>query len=273
MTIDTIVTDMDGTLLVSAGDAIHPHNKERLLEWQKDGKNLFLATGRLDLAILPFIHELKITKPVISCNGGLVRDFQTGEILFKSDLALETIESVLEVLRPLNANYHIYTTKRILGPSNSGKIAFFNEQNKVLPENEQVPITITKTPLDELADGEFPLKILVIEEDAEKRATIKEALRPFDLSVLASAKNLIDIMNPGIDKAHGLNYLAEHGYIDLAKTVSFGDNENDVGMLMLAKMGVAMQNGIPLALERADFITKTNDEGGLALFLEEHILG
>lgn len=270
--IDTIVTDMDGTLLLSAGDAIHPRNKERLLEWQKDGKNLFLATGRLDLAILPFIHELNITKPVISCNGGLVRDFSTGEILFKSDLALEMIERVLDTLRPLNVNYHLYTTKRILGPSNTGKIAFFNEQNKILPENEQVPITITDNPLSELQEGEFPLKILVIEKEATKREQIKETLSTFNLSVLASGANLIDIMNSGIDKAHGLNYLAENGYIDLDKTIAFGDNENDVGMLMLAKTGVAMQNGIPLALERADFVTKTNDEGGLALFLEQHVL-
>ncbi|EAH1308700.1 HAD hydrolase family protein, partial [Listeria monocytogenes] len=56
--IDTVITDMDGTLLVKKGDQIHPFNKEVLMEWQKKGKKLFLATGRLDLAILPFIHEL-----------------------------------------------------------------------------------------------------------------------------------------------------------------------------------------------------------------------
>ncbi|WP_167628759.1 HAD family hydrolase [Listeria valentina] len=270
--INTIVTDMDGTLLVTKGDQIEANNKAVLLDWQKAGKKLFLATGRLDLAILPFIHELKITLPVISCNGGLVRDFSTGEILYKSSLARETIEAVLAVLSELEVDYHIYTTERILGPSNTGKIAFFNEQNKQLPDNEQVPITLTKTPLEELSEGEFPLKILAVDEDENKRKKVKEALAEFDLSVMSSGKNLVDIMNKGIDKAHGLCYLAEHGYLDLSETAAFGDNENDVGMIELAKVGVAMGNGIELAREKADFITTDNDAGGLAQFVRSEIL-
>ncbi|EUJ32752.1 hypothetical protein MFLO_06594 [Listeria floridensis FSL S10-1187] len=270
--INTIVTDMDGTLLVTKGDAIEARNKALLHDWQNEGNKLFLATGRLDLAILPFIHELEITQPVISCNGGLVRDFTTGEILFKSDMSRETIAAVLEALAPFEADYHVYTTKRILGPSNSGKIAFFNEQNKVLPENEQVPITLTKTPLDVMENDEFPLKILVVEEDDTKRVKLKERLQEFDLSVMSSGKNLIDVMNKGIDKAHGLRYLAERGYLDLAETAAFGDNENDAGMIELAGIGVAMENGIQAAKEKADFITKTNDEGGLADFVRKEIL-
>ncbi|HFQ6573849.1 TPA: HAD hydrolase family protein [Listeria monocytogenes] len=230
--IDTVITDMDGTLLVKKGDQIHPLNKEVLMEWQKNGKKLFLATGRLDLAILPFIHELNIKTPVISCNGGLVRDFTTGEILYKSNIELDLIHTV----------------------------------------NEQVPITLTTDPFSVLREGEFPLKVLVIESDLEKRAEIKAALEGLPLSVLASASNLIDIMNEGIDKAKGLTYLAENGYINLDSTIAFGDNENDVGMIELAEIGVAMENGIPLALEKADKIAKHHDIGGLGLFMQEEIL-
>lgn len=270
--IDTVITDMDGTLLVKKGDQIHPLNKEVLMDWQQNGNKLFLATGRLDLAILPFIHELKIKTPVISCNGGLVRDFSTGEILYKSNIELDLIKTVLETLQPLGVNYHIYTTERIIGPTNTGKIAFFNELNKTLPEDEQVPITLTTDPFSVLRDGEFPLKVLVIESDETKRIAIKAALQGLPLSVLASASNLIDIMNEGIDKAKGLKYLAENGYINLDSTIAFGDNENDVGMIELAKIGVAMENGIPLALEKADKIAKHHDIGGLGLFMQEEIL-
>lgn len=270
--IDTVITDMDGTLLVKKGDQIHPLNKEVLMDWQQNGNKLFLATGRLDLAILPFIHELKIKTPVISCNGGLVRDFSTGEILYKSNIELDLIKTVLETLQPLGVNYHIYTTERIIGPTNTGKIAFFNELNKTLPEDEQVPITLTTDPFSVLRDGEFPLKVLVIESDETKQIAIKAALQGLPLSVLASASNLIDIMNEGIDKAKGLKYLAENGYINLDSTIAFGDNENDVGMIELAKIGVAMENGIPLALEKADKIAKHHDIGGLGLFMQEEIL-
>lgn len=43
--IDTVITDMDGTLLVKKGDQIHPLNKEVLMEWQKTEKNFSLQRG------------------------------------------------------------------------------------------------------------------------------------------------------------------------------------------------------------------------------------
>lgn len=43
--IDTVITDMDGTLLVKKGDQIHPLNKEVLMEWQKKGEKTFPCHG------------------------------------------------------------------------------------------------------------------------------------------------------------------------------------------------------------------------------------
>lgn len=271
--INTIVTDMDGTLLLKAGDAIHPLNKEVLGEWQAEGNRLFLATGRLDLAILKFIHELNITTPVISCNGGLIRDFTKNKILYKSDISLDLVKEVLATIHAQGLDFHIYTTERILGPSKSGKIAFFDKLNETLPENEQVPLTISADPLAELKEGEFPLKILVIEESKEKQAEIKEALSGLPLSVLSSASNLVDIMNKGIDKENGLRYLASQGYIDLTTTAAFGDNENDAGMLEASQIGVAVANAIPTTLERADEVTLDNESGGVGVYIQEKLLG
>ncbi|WP_163655837.1 HAD family hydrolase [Listeria sp. PSOL-1] len=262
---------MDGTLLVTAGDQIHPLNKKVFKNWQQAGKKIVLATGRLDLAILPFIHELEINMPVISCNGGLVRDFKTGAILYKSDIEVDKVARILEKLAEFNADYHVYTTERILGPSITGKIAFFTGQNRTLPENEQVPITITQTPLNELRENEYLLKILVVENNGEKREKIRTALASLDMSVLSSGANLIDIMNKGIDKAHGLRFLAEQGYLDLKTTISFGDNENDIAMLELTEIGVAMKNSIPLTLEKADKVADSNDNGGVGAFIQANL--
>lgn len=271
--INTVVTDMDGTLLLKAGDAIHPLNKEVLAKWSAAGNHLFLATGRLDLAILPFIHELAIQEPVISCNGGLIRDFKKNEILYKSDIDLDLVEKVLAIIHEQNLDYHIYTTERILGPSKTGKIAFFAKLNETLPENEKVPFTIAGDPLTELNEGEYPLKVLVIEENKAKQAAIKEALADLPLSVLSSAANLVDIMNEGIDKENGLRFLAKQGYLDLNTTVAFGDNENDAGMLEAAKIGVAVANAIPVTLERADEVTLDNENGGVGVYIQENLLG
>jgi hydroxymethylpyrimidine pyrophosphatase-like HAD family hydrolase len=43
-------------------------------------------------------------------------------------------------------------------------------------------------------------------------------------------------------------------------------------MLKLCGKGVAMQNAIPQVKEITSFITATNDEDGVAKFLEENLL-
>lgn len=265
---ETVVTDMDGTLLAKGGAEIQPLNKEVLLDWQKAGKKLVLATGRLDLAIMPFVHELDIKMPVISCNGALVRDFVNNEILMKSDISYDLLAQVIETVREYGVDYHVYTTERILGPTPTGKIAGFLKANKTLPENEQVPLTITDDVVGEIVQaGEFPLKVLVLSDEAETRQAVRDALEKLPLSVMSSGETLVDIMNVGIDKAHGLAFLDEAGWLDLETTIAFGDNENDIGMIELAKMGVAMENSIPETLAIADYIAGHHDTGGLGQFL------
>jgi hydroxymethylpyrimidine pyrophosphatase-like HAD family hydrolase len=65
---------------------------------------------------------------------------------------------------------------------------------------------------------------------------------------------------------------ASHLGINTAYIAAFGDDYNDVEMLEKCGVGVAMSNAIPEALAVADFIAASNDEDGVARWLEENIL-
>ncbi len=54
--------------------------------------------------------------------------------------------------------------------------------------------------------------------------------------------------------------------------VAFGDNHNDIGMLRLAGLGVAMGNAHDEVKAAADYITLSNAEEGVAVVIEEMIL-
>lgn len=66
------------------------------------------------------------------------------------------------------------------------------------------------------------------------------------------------------DKGGALIRLAARLGIDREATMSFGDGENDLSMIRMAGIGVAMENGEESVKAAADYITKTNNEAGVA---------
>lgn len=54
--------------------------------------------------------------------------------------------------------------------------------------------------------------------------------------------------------------------------IACGDGYNDLSMIQYAGLGVAMANAVPPVLEAADFVTKSNNEDGIAHVIEKFIL-
>ena len=69
-------------------------------------------------------------------------------------------------------------------------------------------------------------------------------------------------------KENAIEYLVKNLEIPLTEIVAFGDDFNDIGMLKLCGQGIAMGNAIPQVKEIADDITLSNNEDGVAKYLE-----
>ena len=63
--------------------------------------------------------------------------------------------------------------------------------------------------------------------------------------------------------------LCEKIGIDLADTIAFGDEQNDLSLIENAGLGVAMGNAVPELKKAADLITCTNQDDGLSVVLEQ----
>lgn len=77
----------------------------------------------------------------------------------------------------------------------------------------------------------------------------------------------IDLIQPGIHKAHGLAELGKILGIDLSEMCAFGDGGNDYEMLKEAGDGVAMANSAPQLLAIANHRTASNNEQGVLKYL------
>ena len=111
-----------------------------------------------------------------------------------------------------------------------------------------------------------PDYVAVIEEEYKK---------PFEneLSIYKSTPFFIEIMAQGIDKAASINRLVEYLGIKQEEVMAFGDGYNDLSMIEYAGLGVAMENAIDEVKIRANVVTLSHDNDGIAYILSQYIEG
>lgn len=93
-----------------------------------------------------------------------------------------------------------------------------------------------------------------------------------ELNCFRGDVNALEFTSCRTSKGEALKALASHLGLDRTQICAIGDNDNDISMLEFAGLGVAMGNAIESAKEKADFIIGSNDDEGVAEFLETYFL-
>lgn len=260
-----IALDLDGTL-TNHDKEVTPITRQALMKAQKDGAHIILASGRPTYGIAPIADHLEIDKYdgyVLSYNGGKIVNWQTKEEIYSNHLPNDVI--------PILYNYAKGKGHALLGYSGKEIITEMPDDEYVKEESRINKMQIRKVnnlmeslepnPTKLLMTGDPSLMIKAEEELSE--------LVGNKMDVFRSAPFFIELVPKGIDKAQSLNRLL--GLIGLTPNdmIAFGDGYNDLSMLKLAGIGVAMANAVPEVRAEADFITKSNEEDGVAFAIQK----
>ena len=89
------------------------------------------------------------------------------------------------------------------------------------------------------------------------------------LRVVQSQPHILEFLPLGVNKMVGLNHLLAHFGWQAAELMTFGDADNDYEMIRDAGDGVVMANGLDNIKKAADHLTKSNNEDGVAVYLEK----
>ena len=118
-------------------------------------------------------------------------------------------------------------------------------------------------------------KVSFIEEDIEvfKKLVNYVEVNYSDekITIQKSLSSYLEITHTNAKKSLGIEYVMKLKNIDRDSTVAFGDGENDISMLQSAGYSIVMGNASDKVKEHADFITKSNDEDGVAYVIEKII--
>ena len=104
-------------------------------------------------------------------------------------------------------------------------------------------------------------------------AILKKDFPDRNVNFCASDDLLTETSSTRASKGNGLRKLMQVLGIPKEAVLVFGDNGNDIDMFHAAGTSVAVGNALPEVQAEADFVCGTNDEDGVAKFLEEQMLG
>ncbi len=267
-----LVTDIDGTLLNNAKEITQP-TRQGIYDIIEKGVKFVIATGRVyPAAKWPYI-DLGIEGPIITCNGALIKDTKTGEIIYEKPLETSLARRVSDICSKYNTYFHYYTENTIHSEQYEFILKRFAELSKTATEEKRVPTELLKDYNEFLDRGLTLYKMGVYCDDSDASLRMMEEIMEIEgISCYKSLKNSFDIMAEGVNKGDAIAQLNKYYSILREETIASGDNENDIDMIEYAGLGVAMDNAVDAAKDIADFVTISNEEDGLLHVINKFIL-
>jgi Cof subfamily protein (haloacid dehalogenase superfamily) len=267
-----LALDLDGTVLNSE-HGIHADVKAAIIE-AKDICHVILVTGRHHTAARPYYEDLKLNTPAICCNGTYVYDYHNHKILAENSIAKENAKKFLAIANEYKMNLVLYVTHSMVY-SRCQPVDYMRNLEcwaNTFDVGRKPSIRKIDSFAAEIDEAEYVWKF-VIEGEAECIAEIEalDFVRE-NFSGERSWSNRVDFSNKGNAKGTRLSeYLEQHGFKP-KDVMAVGDNHNDISMIKLAGLGVAMQNADDKVKQAADVICETdNNQGGLARLIREQL--
>lgn len=283
-----IVTDMDGTLLNSK-DKISERNKAVLMECQKRGIKLILASGRSQYRLYPYAEELDMKKYdgyFIEVNGMAYRRLQTNDRVLIKRLNHEQIHEIYNELKKYEGEIQCYLDDTIYMsmtpwvfeqkkierealkldddyPWTGGAWSWLGDSRNGYPyihmiySADQLPMELNKITF--MREPEYVTSIM---EELCAKFPQYELVRPVPRAIEFSPK--------GITKGCCLEGLMKDENIAYDEVLVIGDGENDIDMFSKVKYSVAMGNAEAYVKAKAFDVTLSNDEDGLAAAIEKY---
>ncbi len=270
-----IALDLDGTLL-NSNKELTPGNVAALTRAAEAGYEIVPTTGRFYKAMPEAIRALSFIRYVIIINGAAIMDIQTGELIYQAEIPCHQAVEIMTMLDDLPVIYDCYMDNDAwMTGAFKEKVTEFvkNPHYVVLVRDMRHSVPELKAFLTER--GQDVQKMQFFVKDPELRLKMLNELpeRYENICTSSSVPENVEINQARANKGEALLALAAHLGLPRQNTISFGDGLNDLTMIEMAGVGIAMANAEQKVKEKADWITTSCDEDGVARGIEKFCFG
>lgn len=260
------VSDFDGTLLKSDG-TVDEQTIKIINAFKQRGGIFAICTGRMSTSIIPLCKQMGLNGYVITFNGAEICDIESGQKIFSSHVSNNACIKLLKYAEKNGYKIQVYPNDLLTVDKTC--LNYEKYANKC-----RVPLCEANEKLSELfkRNGYDSAKVLFYTDSKRKEKMLFEIneLLENKFQVINSNSEHIDVMAKDVSKGKTLLRLCDIIGIKTEKVICFGDELNDLSMLQLAGLSVAVDNANPKLKEFCKLITLSNDQGGIGAALKEY---
>lgn len=258
-----VFCDIDGTLIDSK-HRISKDTKQKIQELYHAGIPFVLVSARMPSGIFPLQNELGIEAPIVCYSGALIlneRGSPIQTIGMKREKAIQ-IESYIKTE---------WDSVFCSAYSDNHWIAEDIANEWIVQEQTITSSVPTQGTVLTMLPHDGSIHKFLCMGQAKAIAGLTDAMKEHfpGLTVYRSKDTYLEIMDAAASKSGAVHFLCrEHG-VPIEATVSFGDNFNDVDMLLATGTCFAMGNAPEAVKKQVKQITLDNDHEGVLAGLNQ----
>ncbi|MBO0863010.1 MAG: HAD family phosphatase [Chloracidobacterium sp.] len=276
MPIKLLALDIDGTLLTPQGE-ITPRNSAAINRALQYGVQIVLVTGRRFNSARELAQRLDMGAPLISHNGALTKNVDTLETIDYHPLDIGIARAIIGFGREYGADMICCDD-----PDGLGKMVIegVSEENKSLHrylDKYRDSVSVVSDLLEYLDHP--PIQIMFsgrcdpMDDYASRLNAVMDArIQLFKTRYRSTDLTILDALSVTASKGASLAAVAKKHGIAREEIMAIGDNHNDLTMLRYAGLGVVMANAEDELKLMGFELTSSNEEDGVAIAIERHIL-
>lgn len=267
------VSDLDGTLLNKSAK-LSSYTINTINALIDKGLNFSVATARSLQPVMNMLKGMKISIPIILLNGVLIFDTNKGEYIKVNRIQSESVSDIIGVMRAYDVSGFMYELEE------DGAFNTYHELSKNIPAADYIVERAKKynsiQPPNGLSDVSlenivyFTLidtyeRLLPLYNFFSQKSGIKQE---FYKNVYNPTFWFLEVFSEQSSKKLAVEFLKEE--YQFKHVVGFGDNNNDFPLFDVCDVRVAVENATPKLKEAATHICASNDNDGVARWLEEN---
>lgn len=264
--IKAVFIDIDETLTNSQRE-VTEKTKLEIKKCVENGVKIILTSGRSRREAMDFQEKIGTSPYIVSSNGASAYDAENGVEIYNEridpQMVLQLIKHSRENGYRIKLNYKdLLVMNEAAYPDEKDKEVSYEELERVAVEEQVVQCVITSTDFEKMRFFRDYIK-----NECVGIAVANESKRFKNPDLKPSRNYYCDVASVKVSKGNAVKAVCEYFEIKPEEIVTIGDGENDLSMFELTPNSVAMGNSLSEIKEKANYVTDSNDEDGVAKVL------